>query len=271
MLTIALTVLFVWHSTGSAGQAAKDLHPLGWETYSQSSSSIFCGFHNQAGLADLKYFSAGFFIQQRFSVKELRKYQFAISLPTTSGNFGLQGTLSGYKNFQRQRLELAYARRLFKAFNIGAQLDYLNMHIPGYGSAHAFTFALAALYHINRKLHAGVQVFNPVRISYQKLGNDPVPDVYRIGLGYQPSKVFLLTAEFSRIEDQNLFACAFRYRIARELSLSAGIQSNNDPVFVSVFIHLQQVELILSASYHKQLGLTPGAGFVFINHVAHEL
>ncbi len=269
LLTIALTVLYVLPFTDSTGQAAKNLHPLGWGAYSPDFTNVFCGFHNQAALAGLTHFSAGFLVQQRFSIKELRQYQFAVAVPTSSGNFGLVGDLSGYEGFRRQELGLVYARQLFEWLDIGAQMDYLNMRVPGIGSTHAFTFALAALFHINEQWHAGIQAFNPVQVAYQKLGKDRIPDVYQLGIGYRPSKVFLLTTEIRRIENRNIVAVAFQYQIAKTLTLTAGSSAKVYPVFAGISLHLNPIEIILTASYHQQLGLTPGAGVIF-NPIADE-
>lgn len=271
LLTIALTVLFALKGPNSTGQSAKDLHPLGWGAYSRTFSSVFCGIHNQAGLASLKYFSAGVFVQQHFSIQELREYQFALALPTSSGNFSLQGSISGYRQFRRQRLDIAYARKLFDWFDAGIQLDYLNMQVPAYGSAHAFTFALSALFHINDQWHAGFQAFNPLQVSYQELGQDPVPDIYQLGIGYQPSTLFLLTAEVCQIRTRHLLALAFQYRIAKVLSLRGGISTGYNPVSAGITLHLHRLEILLSASYHSRLGLTPGAGFIYKNQPANEL
>lgn len=269
-LTIALAVLLLFTGTDSQGQAARIFPLTGRGAYSRSFVNVFSGMRNQAALARLKTFSAGAFLQQRFSVEALRLGYFAAALPTASGTFSLQGMVGGYKYFQRQQLDLAFSKKLFNLLDAGIQINYLNMRVPSYGSAHAFTFTISTLFHFSRQWHLGIQVFNPAEIAYQKLGNDPIPAVYLLGLGYQPSRLFLLTTELQYFQNNATISLAFQYHIAKVLSLKAGAGSGVYPVFAGLHLHLKKMEILLSAAYHRKLGLSPGAGFIFINKPAGE-
>jgi hypothetical protein len=247
-------------------QTAKFFHPFGWGTYSTSFSDVFCGLHNQAGLAELKHFTAGAMAQRRFMLKALTTYTFALALPTTSGTFCLQGNHLGYKNFNRQQLGLAYGRKLWPWLNVGIQLDYLNMHIPRYGSAHTITFETAFLVHLNKQWHAGVQIFNPVNVNYNGLGDDAIPVVYRIGIGYQPSENFLLSMEASQVERSSMtLALAFYYHIAKAIGFTGGAATGEEKVFLGMVLYLEQFKILFAGAYHSRLGISPSTGFIFEN------
>lgn len=263
-LSIAFAVLFLFSGTDSREQAARGFPLLGRGAYSRSFINAFSGVHNQAALAKLQSFSAGVFLQQRFSLNELRTAYFAIAFPVTSGTFSLQGSVGGYSHFHRQRLELAFSKTLFGWLDAGLQLNYLNMRVPAYGSANAFTFTVAALLHFGKQWHIGMQAFNPAKVKYQKLGDDPIPDIYRLGIGYQPSKLFLLTTTLLYEQKKAIFSLAFQYHIVKVLSLKAGFGTGVNPVFAGVHLHLKKIEVLLSVTYHQKLGLSPGAGFLFI-------
>lgn len=261
--------LLIISSHFATGQTAKFFHPFGWGTYSASFSDVFCGFHNQAGLAELNHFTAGAIIKQRFMLKALTSYTFALALPTTSGTFCLQGDLLGYKNFNRQQLDLAYGRKLWPWLNIGIQLDYLNIHIPRYGSGHAITFETAFLVHLNKKWHAGVQVFNPVNANYNGLGNDIIPIAYRIGIGYQPSENLLLSIEVSKVKNSSMaLSVAFYDHIVKAIGFTGGVTTGEEKVFLGLTLYLKQFRILFAGSYHSRLGMSPVTGFIFENNAA---
>lgn len=246
------------------GQAAKSFYPFVWGTYSATFSNIFSSQHNQGGLAELKAFSGGVTATRRFMLKELTAYTFAVALPVASGTFCLQGKSLGYAAFRRQQAGLAYGKKLWPWLNIGIQLDYLHMHIPRYGNAHALTFETAILVHLNEHWHAGVQVFNPVKVHYKGLGDDEISSVYRAGAGYQPSKNFLLSLEATKEKDLPvMLTMIFYYHMAKVIAFTGGLTTGEEKVFLGTVLYLHRFQILLSASYHSHLGMSPFTGFVF--------
>lgn len=169
---LLLSFLF---SFSVSGQPAKEFSSFGRNIYSNSLGNVFGGFRNEAGLTRFKHFTAGVLAERRFMLDATSIYAFAAAVPLSQGVFSIQGLGSGYKNFSRQRLALAYGMPLFSWLNAGLQLDYMNMHIPLYGSAHAFTFGLSFFMHLHDHWTLGVQTFNPAEVKYNSLGEDIIP------------------------------------------------------------------------------------------------
>lgn len=184
-------------------------------------------------------------------------------MPTHSGNFGLKATYSGFTDYNETQLGLAYARRLGKKVDIGTQFNYNGIRIAGYGNASAISFELGSILHITEKLHAGVQVNNPVGGKFGK-EQEKLPSVYSFGLGYEASEKFLLTVEVEKEENQPVNVNAgVQYRFIPQLQVRAGVSSAASVVWAGVGINVKSVRIDISSSYHPQLGITPGLLLLF--------
>ena len=240
----------------------------GLSAYSSGHSDVFSFTNNNASLAGLKNISAGVFGERRFLLNELNNFMAVAGMPTHSGNFGLKATYSGFTDYNETQLGLAYARKLGKKVDIGAQFNYNGIRIAGYGNAAAVSFELGSILHITEKLHTGIQVNNPVGGKFGK-EQEKLPSVYSFGVGYEASEKFLLTAEIEKEENQPINVNAgFQYRFIPQLQVRAGVSSAASIVWAGAGIRLNAVRIDITSSYHPQLGVTPGLLLLFdINKV----
>ncbi len=262
---IAWAVLSLFIVTECSGQPMPNQEMLGIGAYSSDFVNVFSGRHNQAALAELKSFSLGIFARQRFSMKALSVFNLGAGLPLGKGVAGLQAQVEGYQAFKKQRWTVSYARPLFPWLALGASFDYLHMVVPTKGTANGISFSVSALARVNNKWRVGFQTFNPVQAHYKNIGSDAIPTIYQVGVGYQPSDIFLLTAEAQFTGAQKSFLLAFRYDIIPLLSLKAGGSTGINPVYAGVVFHLKKFRVLISAQFHKQLGLSPGIGGIYQN------
>lgn len=243
-------------------------HPLlspytGLGAYSSGHTDVFSFTNNQASLAGLKNFSAGLFGERRFMISELNNYVAVAGMPTTSGNFGLEATYAGFTDYNETKIGLAYARSMGKKVDIGAQFNYNGIRIAGYGDASTVSFELGTILHITDKLHAGVQLNNPIGGKFGK-EQEKLPSVYSLGIGYEASEKFLLSAEVEKEEKQPINVNAgFQYRFIPQLQVRAGVSSAASIVWAGVGIRLNAVQIDVTSNYHPQLGVTPGLMLVF--------
>lgn len=264
--TLAVTLSCCALSLSVAAQSTKAFHAFGWNAYGLPSANAFNTFRNEASAARAEHFVGGIIAEQRFLLEELSSFAFIFSLPTSSGTFSLSGQNEGVDNFKVIKTGFIYSRLLTPWLDIGARFDYLNMRVTGYGSAAAVTFSLGTIIHWNKKWHTGLQAYNPANKKFDGLGNDPVPTLYRVGTGFQPSENFILSAEVSKTG--NLPAegtTVFQYQIIQHLSLTGGVGTGDNDLFFGLTIHLKQIQIITSACHHSRLGLGPATGFIFEN------
>ena len=174
----------------------------GLGAYSNNHVDVFSFTSNQAALAQLKNASAGVFGERRFMLEELSLYQAAIALPTKSGNFGISTGYYGFSDYNESQIGLAYARKLGEKVNVGVQFNYNAVQIATYGEASAINFEIGTILHLTDKLHAGVHAYNPVGGKLGKNQEEKLASVYSVGLGYEASDKFFVSAEMEKEEDQ---------------------------------------------------------------------
>lgn len=227
--------------------------------YSQQQNDAMSFTGNQAALASVKNAGIGVFGERRFMLSETSVYTLAGSLPTSLGNFGLQVNYAGFKNFNENKIGLAYARRLGKFADIGVQFNYYSYRVPSYGSASAINFEIGVMMHLTEKLNAGVHVYNPVGGKLGKNSDEKLASAYKVGLGYDASDRFLISAEIVKEEDKDMNVIAgLQYRFAKQFFAKAGFLSESSSAYAGAGVAWKNLRLDISTSYHPQLGFSPG-------------
>jgi hypothetical protein len=226
---------------------------------SVSFDDINAAYSNQAGLAFLNEAGFSAYGERRFMAEGLNSYLFAAALPFDKiGTFGLAINYFGFTDYNEQKIGLNYARKLAKNFSMGVQLDYLSTRIPNYGVAHSVTVEIGILAKLTNKVSLGAHAYNPVnsRVGTQ----DRLPSVFSLGLGYEPSKKVLLTAQL----DKDIYNYPFTGRFGLEYKpidafyLRAGLSAAAlAQASFGVGVNLKQLKIDFATSYHQVLGFTP--------------
>jgi hypothetical protein len=225
---------------------------------------VFSFTSNQAALAGLSTMAAGLYSERRFLLNELNSYTTAIALPTHSGNFGLKVKYSGFSDYNETQLGLAYAKKLGSKTDIGVQFNYNGIRIAGYGNASAISFEAGTIFHISDKLHTGFHLNNPVGGRLGKAQQEKLPSIYSVGLGYDASEKFFFSIELIKEEDRPVNAEAgLQYKMIPQLLVRTGISSATSSVWIGFGFLLKSFRLDAAASYHPQLGITPGLLLLF--------
>jgi hypothetical protein len=237
---------------------------LGITNLSTQNRDVFSFTSNQAALAGMKNFSAGINSEQRFMLKELTTHQFAVTLPTHSGNFGLHGIYSGFADYNETSLGLAYARSLGDKIDVGVQFNYNVVKIAGYGNASAINFELGTIIHLTQQLNCGVHLYSPVAGRFGKDKQEKIPSIYSAGFGFEPSEKFIMSLLFEKQEGELLNVNAgFQYKILQQVFVRFGISSAASSIFFGAGYNWKNISLHATASYHQLLGISPGLVFIF--------
>jgi hypothetical protein len=235
--------------------------------YSHDQADVFSFTANQASLAQLTNTSAGIYCERRFLLNELNNYIGVFALPTNTGNFGLKTVYYGFSDYNETELGLAYGRKLGSKADIGAQFNYHSIRLAGYGNASAISFELGTILHVTDKLHAGVHVANPVGGKFGKDEQEKLASVYTIGLGYDASEKFFISAEIEKEEDQPVNVNAgMQYKFIPQLLARMGISSATSSAWFGLGLTIKSLRIDVTTSYHPQLGITPGMLIIFNLH-----
>lgn len=227
-------------------------------SYSGQQADAFCFGHNQAALAQANTVSMALYGEQRFSLAATRFYNAILALPTPKGNFGIQLKYGGFKNFNEMQLGLAYARNLGNKAALGIQFNYYSYQIPAYNSASSVCVELGALLHLTDALHLGLHAYNPVGGQLSKTG-DKLPSAYTLGLGYDASDLFFVSAEMVKEENVPINVNAgVQYQWRKQFFARVGIATATSTPNAGLGVGWGQFRMDVTASYHPVLGLSPG-------------
>ncbi len=214
---------------------------------------------NQAALASIKSAGAGVYAEQRFLLAATSAYTAAIALPTNLGNFGLQLNYAGFSNFNENKIGIAYAKKLGKAIDLGVQFNHYSYQIPGYNTASTIFFEIGTIIHLTDKLIGGFHIYNPIGGRLSKTEDDKLSSVYKFGLGYDASENFNISTEIIKEENKTVnIVAGFQYHFAKQFFLGGGFISQTSSPYAGAGIGWKNLRLDVSASYHSQLGFSPG-------------
>lgn len=253
------TLLTFYNLQGQSIRRAVSMPYINLSAYSANQNDVLAFSNNQAALAGLKSFNAGVYGERRFMLAENSAYALAAALPTSKGNFGLQVNYAGFADFNEKKIGLAYARSLGEKFDIGIQFNHYGYSVAGYGSASAINFEAGILLHFSDKLTGGVHVYNPVGGKLGKTEDEKLASVYKIGLGYDASDNFFVGAEIIKEEDRAVNVVGgIQYQFMKQFFVRAGFVSDTGSGYGGAGIAWKNFRLDVSASYHPQLGISPG-------------
>ncbi len=227
--------------------------------YSTKQADPFGFTNNQGALAQVQSTTIGAFGERRFMLAENSVYGLAAALPTGVGNFGLQINYAGFENFNEQKAGIAYAKKLGKAIDLGVQFNYYGYRVPQYGNSSAVNFEIGAIMHLTTRLNAGVHVYNPVGGNLGKTEDEKLASAYKLGLGYDASEQFYVSAEIVKEEGKSVNVIGgFQYQFMKQFFARAGFVSETGSAFAGFGVGWKNLRLDLSGSYHPQLGFSPG-------------
>ena len=235
-------------------------HSLGYtkiNTYSAFEKDALSAMANQASLGSIKNISAAFYGERRFMLKDLSSYGLGLVLPTNSGSFGLAAHYFGGAGLNESSLGLAYGRSLGK-IDIGAQFNYWQFKIDGYGAASTFSLDAGLLLHLGDQLQAGVHFSNPTGATIGKDEKERLPMIYSFGLGYDVSDKVYFGTEIEKVEDQPVNVNAgVQYAFERKLFARIGVASATSSFYLGVGFLWSGFRIDVTASVHPTLGTTP--------------
>jgi len=263
VLLLLLTGLVV-HSTFSQPLHYTAAQPIiSLSAYSQLQQNPLSFSGNQAALARAPNAGIAVYGERRFMLNETSTYALAGSLPTRLGNFGIRLNYAGFKNFNENKIGLAYARKLGKLVDLGIQFNYYSYRVPVYGNASTINFEIGTLLHVTDKLQAGVHVYNPVGGKMGKDKTEKLAAAYKFGLGYDASENLFIGTEIIKEEDKPVNVIGgLQYHFARRFFMKAGFMSESTSLYAGAGVAWKNLQVDISSGYHPQLGFSPGILFI---------
>jgi hypothetical protein len=176
-----------------------------------------------------------------------------------SSGIGLDLAHSSTDVYSEQRFRLLYGRRLGEKLYLGGSVDALRASAQEYGSATSATFSLSLLVQALPKVWVGGKIQNPFQ---QKIGDDLVPTVLRVGAAWQPTSIFLVSFETEKdLERPAAAKVGIEYRPNETLFVRTGVRAGQVArIGFGAGLRLKSgLSLAVSSEWHPSLGLTPAA------------
>lgn len=212
----------------------------------------------QLGLGEALGFWAGSALPYGVTDWHTGNVQGVVGLGKYSGA-GLGVEHSATDIYSEHRFRLSYGRRMTKAFYLGGSADVLRASAREYGSTTMATFGLSLLAQALPEVWVGAKIQNPFQ---QKIGEDLVPTILRIGATWKPSDILLMAFETEKdLERPAMVKAGLEYRPVRMLVIRAGMRSNQVArlAFGAGLRLKNNLAIDLASEWHPSLGITPSA------------
>ncbi len=148
--------------------------------------------------------------------------------------------------------------------DVGMQFNYYSVRIAGYGNASTVNFEIGTIFHLTDKLNAGLHAYNPVGGKLGKVEEEKLASLYSAGIGYEASEKVFLSAEIEKQEDEPINVNAgLQYKFLRQLLARAGVSTATSSMYLGIGFGWKSLRMDATASYHPQLGVTPGLLLIF--------
>lgn len=248
------------------------ISPIGGRAAAMGGSSVasrglWAMQNNPAGMANLDKFSFGLYYENRWFLSQTAYKCGAVALPTKMGCIGLSFNQFGSSKYSENKFGLAYAKDFGPYFQMGLQLDYLNISIGNdYGRQSALTFELGIQSQVTEKLRLGTYIFNPVSFRLeQSLNQEKLPIVMRFGLAYQFTKDFTGQCEIEKNTEREGVSLrgGLEYEAIKNLYLRAGLQTNPGILSFGLGYAIRFAEINVAGQLHNELGASIQIGMIF--------
>lgn len=220
--------------------------------------------NNPAGISTWKDLSMGVYYENRFLMKELGYKNIALIIPLNIGIFGISANQFGYNFYNENLIGITYSRDFGPYINIGLKLDYISMKFAeDYAKKSTATFEIGFQSNITENLTIGTYVFNPIHAKFKTLNRDKIPIIMRLGVAYNVSEDFLMTAEVERNTETSFhLRCGCEYQVIETFAVRTGVQTNPGIFCFGCGYCRKWMNINISANLHQKLGTSIQCGMV---------
>lgn len=237
---------------------------LGVFAYSEKQVDVFATRINAAGLARQTQSSAGIYGEKRFGLQDISLFDGAVGLVTRSGTFGVNVHYFGFDQQNQSQLSFSYGRKISKAVDVGASFHYLQLSQAGvYGNASAITGSAGILLHVGNRVVVGANAYNPFQTTWNQDKESYIPSRYSFGLGMDVSDKIFIGTEINKEENLPVDVQAgIHYAFLPQFFVRGGVATQTANYFAALGFQVPAFRIDIAASYHQQLGWSPGILFI---------
>lgn len=229
---------------------------------SVSHVDIWSIHQNQGSMAFLEHSAVGLNYGRRFNLRELSQVALAGIWHTDVGNFGISAYRNGFDLYNRTKIGLAYARTFGENIGFGVQFNVMDTYIDEIDNQPpGFTFEMGFRYKINDEFSFAAHYFNPTRARIHPDFEDRYSTILRAGFEFQPVESFALAGEAYKDMNQEIaFRMGMDYALVEMIFIRVGFATGTQQFGGGLGIHLESIDIDLTAQLHRTLGWSPQIG-----------
>lgn len=252
LLYLAPVLLVAQHVQPSAKAAS-----LGGSFITQH--SLFCSFHNVAGLAFTNENSLAIGTRNNYLINELTDfYALANFGKTKKYSLAADFFYYGFSAYQQFEFGANYSTKIAENYSIGVRLKYAVNAMPQEQLTRQLLTSSIGFLGQSNHWRYGATAINILQSQWQGATETVEPTGIAIGLGYFFNKETAVTIDYYKY--QNLHAdvrFGINYQPAKQLDLRVGFSTLQPTFTFGVGILLPQVTVNIAAAWHQQLGFSP--------------
>ncbi|MXV15533.1 hypothetical protein [Hufsiella ginkgonis] len=179
----------------------------------------------------------------------------AILVPVKSYTTGIHIRSYGFAGYKEQRAGLAVGKRFGPKLLIGANFNYHQVAVTGYGTASAWSADWGVQYVLNKRYVFGAQVSNPARNSYVRELSSGIP--VKIGFGgscFFSDKVLVTSALQKTLDGETEWCYGLEYTPARWFALRGGVTTGSVHYSGGAGFQYRQFKIDTAAIIRSDLG-----------------
>ena len=229
---------------GSAGTALQDLWTLQ---------------QNPAGAAGIKHIIVGLGYEPHILNPELSTQTAVFGFPL-SRNYvlGLSFQRYGISEYREQTSGLALSRNFSNSLSISLALQYHQLRIPVYGSAHTFSVNAGMQFRLNDRIRLGSYISNPCRSGVSGVSGSIIPSSITFGISYNLSDKVMFVSDLNKLLDFGMNArSGIEYQMIKWFCLRGGITSNPFKQTVGFGVNHEKFTLDVAVLSQPNLGYIP--------------
>ena len=225
--------------------------------YGNAHHDIFGVLVNPASIAHTTQFTAGIYGERRYMLEGLQQFCGILQFPFIKSGLGLQLDYNGSALMNESAFGLAYGKKLGDKLSTGLRFRYYQLQIPGHVRASALWAEAGLLFQLTPQLQTGFSLSRSTQSALSPT-EQPLTQVYRFGLGYEPSKYVCISTDWIKETHKSLMGTlAILYAIEEGLRLRLAWQTTTNQPVAGAGFHWKGCWTDIIVSYHPMLGFTP--------------
>lgn len=220
-------------------------------------------FNNISGIAKEEVFSGSLSFENRFGISSFNTVTAGIVVPKDWGNTTLNFFRFGDDVFNEQKIGLGYAHNI-SMVSLGAQVNYVQYFIEGYGSKGAFVLEVGGIAEIIPELIFGAHIYNITQSQLSATDDERIATTLKAGLSFRPINKIMINVESQKeITSKVKYKLGLEYEIINHLYLRSGFSPGSGHGYHGIGFLAGRFMIDYALSNSFQLGFSHYASLTY--------